>query len=419
MRGAPLGLVALVLVLSGCLSPDQETVSAPALDEPGPTLPADLLAGVPCEAASVDTTSTSENLRQVANLTFDVGDHAELDIRDGLAIYSTHGAGGFEILDMTDLLHPALLSTYAGDEGTSLDVKLHPDGTTVFQAVNRGIEIVDIRDRTAPVRTGLWELETLADVPVVGDPTQGSAHMIFVHAIDNVSYLFIASQDEKGVTILRVEGEPGAYTLTPVGQAGTTAFALEGAHDIWVTFDDRIETHILYIANGFAGWLAYDVDDPTAPQLLGGTINADTHQGYIHTVQARWLGERRILVTISEVGANAMRVYDATDLSLPLLLGSWDYDLPVLFQHNLQFVNGTLFFSHYAQGVFVFDIDQVGTVPYGQLLQLEPTAHYSVEESTWDVSVQDGLLVVGDSAMLHIVGYGCFAPGDGGITSDG
>jgi len=126
------------------------------------------------------------------------------------------------------------------------------------------------------------------------------------------------------------------------------------------------------------------------------------------------------VTTISEVGVNAMRVFDATDLSKPIPLGSWTFEYnPASWQHNLQIANGTLFFSHYENGVFAFDLHDVGTMPFGQTQQLVPIAHYAVASSSWDVIVKDGLLWIGDSNQVHTVGFGCNTPGDALATSTG
>lgn len=411
--------VGFLVVLSRCLGQGEPAADA-ALDDTVASNPlAGLLDGVPCEASTVGEGATSENLLRVGGLESEKGDHAELDVKGNLAAHSTHGAKGFELLDLTNRTAPVLLSTFTGDRGSSYDVKLHPDLTTVFQGLAVGVEMVDIRDRAAPVKTGEWLFEdgVVLPPPVAGRPT--NAHMLYAYAIENQTWLFVAPEDNFGVRILKVTGEPGSYGLEQVARAGEYLNGVLGPHDLWATYDDVLKTHVLYIANGFHGWLAYDIADPARPSFLGGMVNADTHQGYVHTIQAQWIDGRRIVATISEVGVNAMRVFDASDFRLPKFLGSWQSSNPANFQHNLQFVDGTLVFSHYAQGVFLFDLTNVGSQAYGQTLQLRPVGHYAVDGSSWDVGVKDGLLYVGDAAGLHVVGYGCWTPGLAGLTSTG
>jgi hypothetical protein len=383
-----------------------------------------LLADVPCEASVVSLTGTSENLKLLSSVPRADEDvrGAEIDLRDGLAVVSTYGRRGFELVDAADPLGMTVLSTYSHGRGTSLDVKVTKDRSTVFMGVPQGIDIVDIRDREAPRLIGTWDFPSRGTAVQPLHPSQ-NAHMLYLYDVANVTYLFIAGNDNTGVYILRVEGEPGAHWLSYVSNAAGFPNGPLGPHDLWAHYDERAKGHIVYVANGFMGWLAYNITNPGSPQRVAAMVNPDTHQGYIHTIQAQWVGDRRLVALVSEVGVNAMRVFDATDFGRPIYLGSWTYDNrnPTLLQHNLQIVNGTLYFAHYGQGVFAFDLTTVTTMPLGQVQQLRPVAHYAVGEgdSVWDIVVKDGLLYVGNNVDLRVVGYGCLVPGDAALTSTG
>lgn len=407
--------VLITAAMTGCVTEDPAPETLPTLPVKAPDVYGsvrELLGDLPCEAASVGET-TSENLKQIHALEFESSGHAELDIRGDLAAVSTYGGAGFELVNISDPAKPVVLSTWSEARGTALDVKLTPDRSMVFVGVDKGIDVVDVRDVTEPKLAGRW------DFPMP-NPALTNAHMIYLYAMEEKLLLFIAPEDNTGVWILEVTGTADAFELKVVSQAGGNVNGPLGPHDMWATYDADLKTHVLYIANGFMGWLAYDINDPAAPKLLGGTINADTHQGYIHTIQAAKIGGRRLVAVISEVGVNAMRVYDASNLQVPVLLGSWTYTVPVLLQHNLQLVNTTLYFAHYGQGIYAFDLTKVGTTPYAQMQQLKPAAHYAVGDgSAWDVVLKDGVVWVSDSKVLHAVGYGCLTPGDATATSTG
>jgi len=350
---------------------------------------------------------------------------AELDIRGSLAVASTYGRRGFELFDLTNPIAPAFIANFTGERGrTSFDVKVTPDLTTVFIGTGPGVDIVDIRDPSNITVTGTWKFPPHTPTSTVSSANGRitHAHMIYYYEFDAHRLLFVAPQDGTSVHVLKVEGEPGNVTLTTLARAQPDfAGGPLGPHDMWATFDEALGTHVLYVANGFMGWLAYDIKNPASPQLLGGMINPDTHQGYVHTIQAAWINGKRLVVTVAEVGVNAMRVYDATNMRAPVLLGSWTNDNrnAVYPQHNLQIVNGTLYVAHYGHGVFLFDLTKVSTTPYSGMQMLRPIGHLAVPRSNWDVVVKDGLMYVTAGHEMLVAGYGCNVPGDASLTSTG
>lgn len=417
----PVGVASLV-VLAGCLAPAPgsepgtgglEPASDPLEAKRAPSLRS-LMADVPCEVAQA-VTGPSDNLLRLAELRYaEPGKrHGELDLGEGLAVISTFDAQGFDLVSIRDPLVPKVLAEWSGARGKVYDVKLAADRSTVFVGVGRGIDIVDVRQPEDPHKTGEWNWPARITAFT-------NAHMLYLYTIDETTYLFVAPNDNSGVWILRVLGEPGAHELEYVAQAAAHLNGPLGPHDIWVTHDEDLDAHVLYVANGFLGWLAYDASNPTAPTLLGGTPNPDSHQGYIHTIQAAKVGDRRLVATISEVGVNAMRVYDATNLRAPVLLGSWTLEStnPTLYQHNLQMVDGFLFVAHYEHGVFVFDLEALPQLPYTGFQGLRPMAHFD-GNNVWDVALRDGLVYVGDWDRLHVVGFGCLKPGDPRLSSTG
>jgi len=260
--------------------------------------------------------------------------------------------------------------------------------------------------------------------------------MLYTARIADKDWVFVASNADRGVDILTLDGTPGARTLTLVTSwaplNGLLGGGPLGPHDMWVTYDERLETHVLYAANGFEGWWAADIADPASPRLLGVSLNQDAHQGYTHTIQAAWVGDRRLVATIEEVGANSLKVYDATDLRLPVLLGSWVRDAahPTWPQHNLQIVDGKLYVAHYTEGLFVFDLTKVPSIPLTGAYRLAPMAHLAGPGATatslirfdnvWDVVIADGIVYTSDTDLgVTAVGFGCLTPGDPLLTSTG
>jgi hypothetical protein len=189
---------------------------------------------------------------------------------------------------------------------------------------------------------------------------------------------------------------------------------------------------VLYVANGFEGWLAWDVSDPANPDLLAIVPNYVLGQEYTHSITALDVDGRRIVATVGEVGVNTLKIFDASDFTAPIMLAEWSADPldPLSPQHNLQFVDGYLFVGHYTHGVYVFDLNDLGSVPLVDSLTLQPMAQYVPADvvqpdalgfgNVWDVIVHNGLVYVND--MEHgtdVVGFGCFEAGNPAFTGRG
>lgn len=396
-----------------------------------------LIGDLPCEAP-FDASRTTDNLRQMANLTFDregmaVGSR-ELDIRGHLALTTLAGQNAIGILDLTDPLHPVQLSVL--EVGGEYDVKFGPDNQTAFVGVSAGIAIVDIRDPTEPVLTGTWKWAE-APSPPEGGRNQ-NAHMLFTARIQEQDWLFLAPNSNTGVWIFKIDGPPEARKLTYVTQTLPVEGGPLGPHDMTVQYDTVLKTWVLYSADGFHGWTAFDVSDPTKPTPIGGITKPET--GYTHTVQAAQVGTRRLVATIQEVGVNVLEIYDATNLRAPVLLGTWqDKAGSAAPQHNLNIVAGRLYVAHYGNGVYVFDLNKVGAVPLAS--EVKPVAHYGGSWSPpqpqippspfaylgftefYDVVVQDGVVYAASyskpTAGIHVIADGCLVPGDATLTSIG
>lgn len=423
----PVALVAMCLLaaLAGCSSPAVEPQDA----APAPADLAALADGLPCEAPFSDQ-ETTENLRRVSLTGFDSGGGPqEMDVRGGLLLAAR--LEGFTTVDVSDPAHPRELGHY-GDAGGMLDVKFSPDNLTALVGAYENVDLVDIRDPADPVRVGRWEFAGEASPPS-GLPGQ-NAHMLIPARIAGQDWVFLAPQSSSGVWVLRMDGTPDARSLSLVTTTLPVQGGASGPHDIFLQHDEVLGTWVLYTADAFAGWTAFDVGDPANPQVLVAVPNADVSG--THSVHAARIGERRIVVTSTEFGMNALKVWDATNLQAPIQVGYWTRKLgPEVYehQHNLNVVEGRLYMAHYAQGLFVFDLTTLPATPAG-LLDIQPVAHYAGSQRSvlgsgseggfWDVVVHEGLLYAGaysggHEEGLHVVAYGCITPGDPVFTSAG
>jgi hypothetical protein len=252
--------------------------------------------------------------------------------------------------------------------------------------------------------------------------------MLYAYNVQGREIVLLAPNTNTGVWILELAGPPGHRELKLLSKFGENINGPLGPHDMWVTFDEDLQKPVLYVANGFAGWLAADISDPANPIMLGGALPMlDPYQGYTHTIQAAKIGGKRIVVTMAEVGLNALKVYDASDFRVPILLGTWtSKPVPIAPEHNLQIVNETLFLAHYKEGMYAFDLAQIPSVPTPA--GLAPIAHFAVGPDpglglnfgdVWDVVVHDGLIYLSEIDFgVHVVGFGCMPPAPG-LSSTG
>lgn len=392
----------------------------------------ELMADVPCEAP-VDS-NQSPNLLQLANVSYgeEAGIHGELDIRGDLALHARYSTGGFEIVDISDPLHPLDLGHFSLDKNEgALDVKFSPDNQTALYGINDGIVLVDIRDPTEPALAGKWSFNDAS--PVVQDPlraVQQNAHMLYSKRIDGADWVFLAPNTNTGIWILKLEGPPEDRTLTFVTQTLPIQGGPLGPHDLFVQEDELDGNFYLYSADGFNGWSVFNVNDPANPELVGGWINP-LELAYTHTIQTAVVGGKRLVATIGEIGVNLLKVYDASNLRAPLLLGVWNAPSPTgpgVAEHNFNIVGGKLFLSYYGNGMYIFDLAALSATPLLSTLEMRPVAHWgnngepggTASANIWDTLVKDGLIYLSDiGGGLFVVGYGCNAVPDPSLTSTG
>lgn len=404
-----------MLSLSACLSPPGPGDNTVPPEEFANWTPYETikqqLEGVPCQVESIGM-GTSENFLPLANASWEQGGTQEIDIRGNL-LYAAR-PNGIAIVDIKDPLNPVVLSNYT-DSGYPLDVKVSPDNMTALIGMGQGIDLVDVRNPEEPVRVGMWLFPGIA--AGIHDPIE-NAHMLFTAAIAGEQWVFLAPNTNTGVWILKMTGTPDERNLTLVTQTLPVQGGALGPHDMVVQYDDVLKTHLLYSADGYHGWSVWDVSDPAEPMIVGGIVRPES--GYLHTIQATHMNNRRIVMTIAEVGANFMQVYDATNLRAPILLASWQVGNPSESQHNFNIVQGQAYLAHYAQGIYVFDLGELPATPSQAIVNFPPVAHWAGREgaSFWDIVMKDGVLYGSDMRNgVDVFAYGCIVPGEPTFSS--
>lgn len=386
-------------------------VATVAVTVAGSSVEPDLL----CEA-SVGS-GTSANLHTLGSVLTGTNS-GEIDIHDDLAAVGAYGGGGFDLVDVSDPTAPTILSSYRESPSPGLDVKFSTDGQTAIVGRPSGVDAVDVSDPADPTRVDTAPL-----------PLGSESHMVFVHRIAGVDHVFAtaAGLAGPGIHVYTLTGPAASRDLTHLGTVPMPGVL--GPHDMYVQDDPQLGAPVLYIADTYNGWAAFDISDPSAPVPLGAVPAAE---GYTHSVQSAWIDGRRIVVTIQESngifppGAGLLKVFDATVLSAPVPIGTWADDLtPLEWQHNIQIVDGRLYMAHYDEGFFVFDIDSL----LDQTGVLEPIAQYQPphpDGEHWDVVLDDGVVYTSDfqgfgddDGGLYAVQFGCITVGDPAQSSTG
>lgn len=422
------------LLLAGC-------IGTPAgLDAPAAALPLAeavraLVGELPCDARVGE--GTSDNVALLSEAGLDEAGYTgagELWLQGDRAYVARYGSGGFTVVDIRDPLRPREAGAWDPEETKrGLDVKVLSDGSAALVGNDDGIRIVDVRDPRAMVEE---HHEPFA---------KKQAHMLTVFRVAGQDYVAAAKGDGEDFPIFRLTGSPGAHSLERVASPALTTLPratgqwsgedLLRTHDASF-YDDPLIGPTLWVANVWDGIVALDVSDPSQPREVARIPN--TLVQYTHTVQTVVLegegGPQRITVSVSEVGANTMRVFDTTDLAAPRLLAEWHVPNAAQPQHNPQLVPPFLFVAHYIEGVFVFDLDalisgQDRPNPIARLASAGEAREFAspatsvfgaigLFDGTWDVGVKDGLVYQTDGG-LRVAAFGCMAPGDAAMRSWG
>lgn len=415
-------LLAIPLLLAGCVqSPSGEPpVDRAAQDDRLSALRA-AVADLPCEADVGK--DTSANLRKLGMWSAEEGDIGEADIRGDLALLTRHAMGGLDVVDVRDPRNPVHVGGLAIEESAALDVKWTVDGDGAYVADFGRIHLIDLADPANPVLAGTFDYKEHG--------LSGQAHMVEPMRIEGKEYLFVATQVTRlPLYVLLREGWNLTHVTSYAQLPAVNTLPL-GNHDVTAMVDELLEKPVIYVADGLLGWYVADVSDPANPKRLGGTLSLEPGAGYTHTVRVGFYEGKRIVVTMSEVGVNTLKVYDATKLDAPILLGRWNADpaRPHIPQHNIQLHGDLLYMGHYTEGVYVFNLSAViHGPPLLGTLAIKPIAHWANEEqeeptalgfaNVWDVLLKDGVIWITDGVGTFTgVAFGCVPAGDPAYTA--
>ncbi len=377
----------------------------------------DDLAGMPCEPSYTQGES-SPIFKEVYHMETDDVRYGEVDVIDDTdhVVFSRYGGGGFDILNVSNPYDPEHVVGFPIEESYSLDIKVSGDGDTLYSGGFGAITIVDISDPYEP------EITRSVTFPSPYPETQAQAHMLHVAQIDDQEYVFAATQYGHGVLIFEAHGEPGDVDLEFVTVFAPAVGGPLAAHDMMVHHDPVEEKPILWVANGFGGFIAADVSDPAQGVPVSYTPELDPYQGYTHTVSVTHYDGKRYAVTMAELGAMALKVYDVTDMTTPVLIATWTLEeTGTATQHNTQIMGDWLWLGHYENGVVLFNLKQeienlslpaynLGAVPV--IDSLTPYGQYLPSDgSTWESVVVNGVHWT-TSGGIYATLNGCFAAPD-------
>lgn len=420
-RSILLTIALTVTLFAGCIS-EPEPVTEPnvsSTDDVAARL-LDDWSGLPCEPGNYERGQTSPNFLQITHMENPDARYGEAEAIDGtdLAVFARYGGGGFDIYNVSNPYDPEHVVGFPL-ESYSLDVKVTADGKTLLSGDFGRFEVVDISDPYNPVSQGFVNYPTEATL------TQAQAHMIHIAEIDGETYVFTASQWGQGVLIFHMAGEPDAREFHFLGYFAPAIGGPLAAHDMMVYHDPVDDKPILWVANGFGGFVAADVSDPGLPVLVSYSPEPDPHQGYTHTVSVTHYDEKRYAVTMAEIGLMALKIWDVTVMAAPVLLGSWAVDgTGMSTQHNTQILGDWLWMGHYGEGVIKFNltdvIDNQLTLPAYNIQPLapvlgaiEPFGQYKPETgSTWESIVINGVHWTTAGGGIYGTLDGCMDPTD-------
>jgi hypothetical protein len=354
-------------------------------------------------------------------------------------------AQGFCILDLTDPVAPRFVSSYEGEAAADIDVSA--DGDYVFLPTQRnrvtnvadpddaptanlprGISVVNVRDKTKPVFESYY--------PV---PTNG-VHTLTPYRLGDRQLVFVQSYDwvppgELGLPSVPVPQQNPAPTqrieVTELKRLPTGAMGLEllarwflprpatepnamwFPHDSFAQQHPITKQHLLYVAYWDAGLVTLDVSDPSQPRLLSQYDDkAPSIYNQYHDVKVfdQLIEGRHITVTGPELSsgpeAGHVRVFDTTDPTKPVQLGTWR--LP----GNPGTPGGRIYIGHNHAGVWVIDVHNEtrlhapATVGFYFPRGDEAHGELSKTSSVWGAYWRDGYVYATEaSSGVHVLQF--------------
>lgn len=201
--------------------------------------------------------------------------------------YAYVGNGGLQIFDISDAVHPVMLS-YMNDGGTAQSIAISGNYAYVANGLD-GLRIYGISDPLNPVNVG-----HINDGGIVDNAQIGFAASVAVSS----NYVYLANEND-GLRIYDVSDPTnpiGIGHTNDTNDAGITALGV------------AVTGHYVYLANGDDGLRIYDVSDPTRPENVA---HID-------------LPSRRVVISdhcAYVVSTNGLQIYDVSIPGKPTAIG--------------------------------------------------------------------------------------------------
>ena len=230
------------------------------------------------------------------------------------AVVAAYDEGGVQVIDITDPVRPAPVSTVIDGPDLALDgahdVEVFGmDGRTyavVAASGEAGVQLMDITDpvRPAPVSVAF-------DGP---DLALGGAEDVEVFDMDGRTYAMVAAYDDGGVQIIDITDPANMAPVSAVFDGPD--LALDGAHDVEV-FGMHGRTYAVVATLRDDGVRIMDVTDPVHPTPVSTVLDGpDLALGGAWDVEVFGAGGRTYAI-VTASGEAGVQVIDITDPAHP------------------------------------------------------------------------------------------------------
>lgn len=246
---------------------------------------------------------------------------------DYAVVAGLQGGLGFAIVDLADPANPKAIG-WAHSMADGFTARFSDDGQYVFYGCQMSTFAPSLVQGTCedpealhapvagdPAGVSVWDVSDKTDPKFVTFTPAGS-HNIYTRNIGGTDYVFT-----ENVEILAFDR--GAGVLTEVA-------ALPGRHD--VTVEKHPITGDWLLLTGTGELAVYNVNDPTAPELIFEGTGSEGWEGWHDQVLVPGLVDGRVILLLAgesltgvggETLSDAVDVVDLTDPADPVLVGSW------------------------------------------------------------------------------------------------
>ena len=317
----------------------------------------------------------------------------DLWVSDGHAFVARRHAGGLSVVALDGGIRE--VGRFTAPNMFSQDIVAADHRVYVTNETNAypfAVTIIDVTDPTGPV--------VLGGVPS-GDV--GVAHTVWLDG----TLLALASQVTKAIHLYDVSDPEGPVALSSIHALNATA------HDIHVRDGQLYGSYMALAAGQDAELVVASVVDPAHP-----AVTSRVHYPGAVLTHSSWLtGNGAILYVADEIVNAPIRIFDVSNLSSPVLIGTYQPRLGTV-PHHFHVRDGRFaYLSHYKHGVEVVDISDpvrprlVGfydthpgaaadVQPHGPAGSLSPSHEKEgggLYEGVWGVDwTDDGRIVVSD-----------------------